>query len=259
MKILDTLEKKFGHLAISNLTTVLIIGQVMAYLFSAMYPATNTIFILQGKRLVQGEWWRAITFLFQPFTESTLLLALAWYINYIFGTALELIWGSFRYMVYLIIVYILTIVCAFVFPQQTFGNGFLFESIFLAFAYVNPDFLLTIFFVIPIKIKWIAYLTWIGVVYTLITGLIDVKIQTFVSISNFLLYFGEDIALNVINRRNPIKHMVTTINAKQEFFMQCAVCKKTESDKKIFSYCHECVPETQYCEDHIHTHEHVGK
>lgn len=247
MKLLNSLERKFGNLAITNLTYYLIIGQVMVFVLLSINPNVMQFFALNGNLVIKGEWWRIITFLFFPLSFSPIFAAFIWYLNYIFGTALEHIWGSFRFTLYFFIGYIFTIVSSFVFPKLLFSNGYIFASFFFAYAYLNPDFMLNIFFVIPIKIKWLAYLSWAGILIAIFTGSHETKILSLISVGNFLLFFGEDIVKS--HRLHRIQPAVS--------FMHCATCGKTEHDKKIFSYCHDCSPQTQYCEDHIKTHKHL--
>ena len=37
---------------------------------------------------------------------------------------------------------------------------FLAGSVFLAFAYLNPDFEIVLFFILPVKIQWLALFAW---------------------------------------------------------------------------------------------------
>ena len=41
---------------------------------------------------------------------------------------------------------------------------------FLAFAYLYPDFQLLLFFILPVKVKWLALLQWIGYFYVMLVG-----------------------------------------------------------------------------------------
>ena len=49
-------------------------------------------------------------------------------------------------------------------------DEFLAGSVLLAFAYLFPDFEILLFFVLPVKVKWIALLTWGLFIFTLVAG-----------------------------------------------------------------------------------------
>ena len=50
------------------------------------------------------------------------------------------------------------------------SNGFLYGSLFLAFARLYPDFIINLFFILPIRIKWLALLQWISYGYQFVRG-----------------------------------------------------------------------------------------
>ena len=55
-------------------------------------------------------------------------------------------------------------------PLQPTTNAFLAGSVFLSFAYLAPNFELALFFILPVKIKWLALLTWIGYAVAAVMG-----------------------------------------------------------------------------------------
>src|SRR3989338_2429606 len=116
MSILDKLEKKFGRFSIPNLTYYLIGGQALVYILIRFYPGFESAFLLEGRYMLQGQWWRALTFLFYPISQELLFAVFVWYIFYLYGSVLERRWGAFRYLVYVLIAYIGTLLLAFVFP-----------------------------------------------------------------------------------------------------------------------------------------------
>jgi hypothetical protein len=184
MSLLDKLERALGRFAIPNLSLYLVIGQVfvlLAYLFEKLelrwilfYPAFVT----------EGQWWRVITFMFiPPFVPrpndylSLVFLAFAWSLFYTMGSALEHFWGTFRFNAFLFISYALTVGFAFLTPGSVVTNTFILLSVFLAFAYVNPDYELILFFILPVKVKWLALISWVTNVVMFIQGGLATRIQ----------------------------------------------------------------------------------
>src|SRR5512144_1586486 len=190
MSLIDKLDRKFRRYAVHNVTTYLIVGQVIFFLFvlSGRFILDRVVLIPELVRA--GEWWRLITFLFIPPLTNPIFAFFAWYLFYLMGNALEGHWGAFRYNLFLLTGYIVTVAVTFLFPFSAATNIFIGGSVFLAFAYLYPDFQLYLFFIVPVKIKWLALLTWIGYAYQLLVGSWSTRVLVLASISNFLLFFG---------------------------------------------------------------------
>jgi Zn finger protein HypA/HybF involved in hydrogenase expression len=257
MSLLTKLERQFGKYAIANLTQYLIAGQVILFLLMYFHPNTENSFPLQGIAILNGQWWRILTFLFIPLSPSPVFAVLTWYLFYLFGGALEREWGDFRYSVYLLIITGLSVICAFLFPEMVLSNGYIFTSVFLAFAFLYPDYTLYLFFILPVKVKWLAILVWLGLGLAFITGSVATKILIGVSIGNFLLFFGRDLVERLLTNVKGASLSAKNSIDNQKTYMKCTVCGKTEKDRKIFYYCHKCDPAACYCEDHLHTHSHI--
>lgn len=258
MSIIDSLERRFGKYAIHNLTYYLIIGQVFAYILIYFVPHYETLFFLQGNLLLRGELWRLITFIFMPISKDLLFVAFTWYIFYIYGISLEQQWGSFRYLVYFLAGYIATIILTLLFPSFPLYNGYIYTSLFLAFAYMYPNYLLYIFFVIPVRVKWLALFTWIGLIVGFVSGPTSTKIITVVSISNFFLFFGKHVFYSLQWRLQGTSYQFSRAVESRKPHHICAVCGKNEikNPDMDIRYCENCTPVTCYCGDHIRNHKH---
>lgn len=260
MRFLDSLEHKYGKHIPENLTYYLLIGQIVSYLLVYTFPHYRMMFPLIGALVYAGEWWRLILFVFTPTSDSLIWVAFTWYMFYFFGTGLEQRWGSFRYLVYLAIAYLGLILCAVLFPEQTITGGSLFISVFLAFAFLYPDLKLMIFFILPIKVKWLGILGWIGICSTIFLGPVPIKVVTLVSVSNFLLFFRQELFGMVRAIQPQLKPLRNTLTVREEKGAKnvCAVCKKYEMDylDMDFRYCTDCNPITCYCADHLENHRH---
>jgi len=277
MSLLSRLESKFGRYAIPNLTVFLIAGQVLAFLADSAPRAPGQASVLENIRLmpdkvVEGEWWRIITYLFDaPFTPIWIFVLFFWYLFYLIGTTLEATWGTFRYNVYLLIGYVASVVMAFVAwylganPAAAATNGFLYGSIFLAFARLYPDFTLYIFLILPVKIKWLALLTWISYGWTLLTSpwWID-RALVVAAVLNYLLFFGRDIWRGVRHGHRRMRFQARALQgrgaeARPIVQHECRVCGLTRemSPRTQFRYCSQCGGDYCYCPEHLQNHEHV--
>lgn len=268
MSLLDKLDRKLGRYAPTHVTLYLIIGQVFVFLSALLGLLDLRQFVLVPTLVVHGEPWRLLTFLFYPppvnpsSMLSLALLPFAWWIFFLMGNALENYWGALRYDLFLFTGVVMTIAAAFVSPGSAVTNAFIAGSVFLAFAWLNPDFELALFFVIPVKIKWLALLTWIFYAYGLVTGTWSTRCQILASIGNFLLFFGREIFETMRYRRRTMvveAKRRTEEKTGREPRHRCHVCGKTDltNPELDFRYCSKCAGDQCYCPEHIFNHEHV--
>ncbi|HEX2861497.1 MAG TPA: hypothetical protein VHN79_07645, partial [Lacunisphaera sp.] len=149
---------------------------------------------------------------------------------YMMGSALESHWGVFRYNLFLFVGWALTVAVAFLFPANYATNLFLAGSVFLAFAFLNPDFELLIFFILPLKIKWLALIQWILYAYILIVGTWPARLAVLASVGNFLLFFSGEIVQRMKGNRRRMEHhaRVAAARAGDEPLHRCVVCGKND-------------------------------
>lgn len=258
MKLLDRLERRLGFFAIPNLTLMIVVGQAIGMFFGmTRHPIINE-FYLTGARVLAGEYHRLVMFIFLP-PGFGILVIFALYLFLMMGTALENQWGRFRYTLYVLIAYLSTIAVAFILPNQVLTSAYIGGSVFLAFAWLYPDFQILLFFVLPVKMKFLAWITWAVYFLTLVGGDASARLQVLASILNFLLFFGVDIYYRMRWGHRTMRSSVARIKAKQQAFHRCAVCGITEKDDKKmdFRICSQCAGTLEYCENHLHNHEHV--
>jgi len=260
MKFFDKLDKKFGRYGLPNVTIYLIAGQTIMYLLFMTGKLDRSVTYLTGDLLKAGEWWRMATFLFDPPLQNPLFAFFAWYLFYLMGTALEEHWGEFRYNVFLLVGYLMTVAVSFLIPTFPVTNAYVGGSVFLAFAFLYPDFILQIFFVLPVRIKWLALITWIYYGYLVLFGGWHNRLLILASICNFLLFFAGDIIWMVKSgRRQMAKQARHLSRNSDEPFHRCTVCGITDKShpQMDFRYCQECAGQRGYCREHILSHEHV--
>ncbi len=259
MRFLDKLERPLGRFAIGNITLYLIIGQVFFYLTALLGSSQIERIALIPAKVIAGEYWRVVTFVLIPPNASAVFIAFAWYMFYLMGSALEGYWGTFRYNVFLLIGYLLTVGAAFVFPFAYATNVFLAGSVFLAFAYLNPDFQLMIFFVLPVKIKWLALLNWVIYAYEFIRGGMAERLLILAAVGNFILFFARDIFLSMRSGRRRMAHQAEKWSKEEEPLHRCVVCAKTDltHPNEDFRYCSKCAGAHAYCQEHLPSHEHI--
>ncbi len=192
MKWVYRLERKFGRYYIPRLMLVIIAGQGMVYLASQLNPAIQLLnrFSLNWAAVLHGEVWRLVTFLFIPQTTSPFWLIFSLYFYYLIGNTLENTWGGFRFNVYYLCGMLGAIMAAAI---TGYGTGYYINlSLFFAFAALYPDFQVLLFFILPIKMKYLAYASGALCVLDLLMGTWSMRAAIVFSLANFLLFFGGD-------------------------------------------------------------------
>lgn len=275
MNWLNKLERKFGRYAIHNLTLYLIGGYIIGYGIYALVPGLLKWLTLEPGRILSGQVWRIISWVLVPPGGNIITTIIMLLLYYSLGTALERTWGAFRYNVYIFSGILFTVIGAFILylisGGVAEGLGFNFStyyinmSIFLAFAASYPDMELLLYFVIPIKIKWMALVYIVFILYDLARGNIVTRVAIISSLLNFVLFFfssrnvkpytPKEQARKAKFRQQTKSHM----NYKNGARHKCAVCGRTELDDPTlqFRFCSKCNGNYEYCQEHLFTHQHI--
>lgn len=259
MKLLDRLDRIVRPIAVPNLTQILIAGQVI--MFIAMLGdgtlAERAPFVWE--KVLAGEVWRVLTFLFVPFSGSPLWLFFGLYLFYLFGGALQAIWGYVRYNAFLWLGVVLTIAAAGFVRDQPVTNSYLYFTVFLAFATYNPDFELRLFFVLPVKVKYLAYIQVAMYLLAFINGPMEVRTMVLASVGNYLIFFAPTVFQRIRNAQRKIEWQSKQYDPGNQPRHVCAVCgiNSNTHPRMDFRYCSKCNGEKAYCEDHLRDHEHV--
>jgi len=259
VSLLDKLERKLRPFAVPNLTVVLLVAQALGFVLVTTKPAQADQMVLIMDRVYAGEFWRLGTFLFIPPASNPIFLFFELYLFYLMGTALESQWGQVRYTLYVLIAYLATLAAAAIVPAVPASSGYIGLSVYLAFAHLYPNFELLLFFILPVKIKYLAWLTWIFMFIGFATGDWETKAQIVSSVANFLLFFGKEIFWRVSDGRRRMEWQAKQIKQRSKAFHNCAICGATERShpRMDFRYCSKCAGSYEYCADHLKTHEHV--
>ena len=280
MNWLDKLEKKLGRYAIPNLTVYLLAGYIIGFGVYSLAPSLLNWLTLEPIYIMRGQVWRIISWVLIPPTGSLFSLLILVLLYYSLGTALERTWGTFRYNVYIFSGILFTVIAVFALygifylvygvelPVSSFGlvsTNYINMSIFLAFATIYPDMEVMLYFILPIKMKWMGLVYAVMVLYNFFTGGIVTKVIIGASLLNFVIFFFSSRNLKRFGPKEQMRkakfkqqsrpHMTYANGAKH----RCAVCGRTELDDPSleFRFCSKCNGNYEYCQDHLFTHEHV--
>ena len=149
------------------------------------------------------------------------------------------------------------------------GTSYVNLSMFLAFALLFPNTQVLLMFIIPVKMKWLAYID-VGLFAAGIIRAILVRnwggvILPVMALLNFLIFAWP--TLHGWAQRQQYQHSRQAVNFKkavhqqqkqQGYHHKCAVCGRTDTDYPDlqFRYCSKCVGYHCFCQDHIFSHVH---
>lgn len=271
---------RFG---IPNLMRVIVIGNVAVYVLMLLTQANDAnalrFLTFNLNALLHGEVWRLVTFVFVPAYSSPFALLISLYFYYWIGSTLERQWGTAKFNLYYIsgaLLTVLGVVLASLITGNPYltaaGTGYVNLSMFFAFAFLFPDTTVLLFFILPVKMKWLAYLdgalfafdiikaigahNWAGVVLPI------------VALLNFAVFIWPEV--HYLKERAKYQNSRKTVQFRQAQQQQakqaqqqgyrhkCAVCGRTDTDYPDlqFRYCSKCVGYHCFCQDHIFNHVH---
>ena len=257
MDFISALEKRFGSWAIPNLTLYLMAVQAIGVvMLKGGYVDVADLVLVGGLVTELGQWTRLFSFMMIPKTLSPLWLFFAFYIFYLMGTTLEREWGVFRYNLFILIGYLLTISAAFIAPAEIITNYYFLGGVFLAFATFRPEYEFRLFFILPVKVKWLGWLTVALYLYVLLAADAGSRLCVLAAFANYALFFGRGFIRNLraAQRRKAFANERAEVAAQP--FHVCSKCGASDkSDDTLgFRYCSTCGK--CFCEDHISDHEH---
>lgn len=273
---------RFG---ISNLMLYIAIGQVAVGVidyFSA--SSLSALLFFFQPFILGGEFWRLITFVFVPITgdygfmnftipgTSLFMAAVSAYFYYWIGSTLEREWGTARFNCFYFTGVLLNIIYGLIFGVASIHYVNL--SMLFAFAVLFPDVQILFMMILPMKIKWLAWIdvaifAW-NIIQNLRAGLWLWAFLPLVAILNFFIFFWSEFMDVLARRRRRYQHQHSkqTINFKkvtskayQEkgYIHKCAICGKTDTEfpDMEFRYCSKCNGYYCYCSEHINNHQHI--
>ena len=291
MKFLDRAITRFCYkhprFGIRNLMLSVVAGTAIIYLFSMM-DTTGTLVTyihFNPALILRGQVWRLVTFIFMPYSDSVFTLIISLYFYYFIGSTLERQWGTGRFTIFYLSGVLFNVVfgfLAFYIPLWVGGEAAVFSinalfmsatylhlSMFFAFASIWPDQMVLLFFIIPIKMKWLAWFDAAFFVYSIVTqmSIFPINLLPIVAFLNFFIFCGSNLFAN-FSRDRKVSHRRSEFNAamhqaknEQElknYRHKCAVCGRTDvSHPELeFRYCSRCEGYHCFCEDHINNHVH---
>ena len=227
MNFMNKMERKFGRYAIPNLMYYIVILYAVGVLVQMMAPTFYIQYLmLDARAILHGQIWRVVTFMIWPPSGSLFFNLIAIYLYYNLGMTLERVWGTFRFNVYFfmgVIGHVLAALLIYIITGQVYilTTDYLNFSLFFAFAATFPEMQFYLFFVLPIKAKYLALFDGLYFVYGFLFGGMSQRIAIVMSLLNFIVY----LFMSRGSRLNPKE-----IRRKQVFHTQMREAQKSLLD-----------------------------
>ena len=277
---------------IPNLMLYIALGSAIVSILSMFNGGTAlyTLLAFDKTKILQGQVWRLITYVFTQ-SGTSLIDLLFLYFFYMLGRYVEQSMGTFRFNLFYFSGVVLMDVFAMIFApvgDTTFivyyqMAYYLHLSLILTFATTHPDSEFRIFFIIPIK-AWVMALFYLLLTFVSIFNMsypepyFPHNLFPLVALGNYLLFMGADIKnllppswRSKLRRKStgkprsnaaPITFRTKGAEAPSEkanYTHRCTVCGRTDISHPDleFRYCSRCNGYYCYCQDHISNHTHI--
>lgn len=267
MNWLDRAEQRFGHVAFNGLPWMVAALNLVVYMFAQVQPAYVSYLTLRWDAIMHGEVWRLVTFVFIPPVGGA--LGLFWFVLYLLfvlfvGNTLEAQMGAFRLNIYYLIGTAGVIAGAFIVhslgpfgaeaQSGLWGNPILNLSLLFALAWYAPDAMILFMFIIPVKVKWIAWISAVGLAITFLFSGWAMKLALPIAFTNYILFFGAEIIhrsrerAGVADRRTRFQRGVK--ETAGDALHTCHVCHRTEIDSPQLEF-RVARDGEEYCLEHL--------
>ena len=271
------IHRRFG---IKRLMMYMVFISALVFILHMMDRTQSLLDLLRFSpdHILRGQVWRLLTWVFLPLNGNVFFTAIMLYFYYFIGTTLEREWGTPKFTVYYLLGILLNIIYGFIIRYAFrivpyLVPSYLNLSLFFAFAALFPEHRILLFFIIPIKIKWVALVNAaffaFSIISELIYGHVVMAILPLVALLNFFVICGEELMLllrplraraspNTINFRQAAKKAERRANDGSQYRHKCSVCGKTDAEypELEFRYCSRCNGYHCFCIEHINNHIH---
>ena len=272
---IDRFCAKHPRFGISNLMLYIVIGQVAVFILDLFFRGMLSSYWLPFSRdlILHGQVWRLVTFIFLPSDSGNpFFLLLGCYFYYWIGTMLEREWGTARFTLFYLSGVVLSVLSGMILGITDIY--YINLSIFLVIATLYGEMQVLLFFVIPIKMKWMALidvaLILVAVIQNLMYGSWVGALLPLASFVNYFIFtwpfWGAKLGVlrrradpKVVNFKRVQKQAQKQAKATGGYRHKCAVCGITDADDPNieFRYCSKCDGYYCYCMNHINNHVHI--
>ena len=259
MMSFGSLERRFGWLSFPGFLRYYAILHALVYVLQLVRPDIGMLLEFDRSRILSGEVWRVVTFLFSSsgFAGVGPLGMLFFFfmvmIAFMMNDALEGAWGVFKTSLFHYCAILGLIIANFALPNVMMGSGFiLYGSAFFAFATLFPRVEFLMFFVLPVQVRFLAWLQAALLVFSVFGNFLLLPIYL-LGYANYIIWAGIPAlrgTARVIESAQRRKRFNAAKEPETHAFHTCESCDRTDvSDPRLeFRVGRDG---KEYCVDHL--------
>ena len=269
---IDRFCAKHPRFGVPNLMMYLVIAQVAVYLVNLFFPGFVSLLSFSRAGIAHGQLWRLVTFMFIPSsTGNPFYLILGCYFYYSIGQTLERSWGTAKFTLFYLSGVVLSILSGLLLGYADIY--YINLSIFLIIATLYGEMQVLLFFVVPVKMKWMAIIDVVLILVDVVRyARMGAWMWALMPLASFVNYFiftwpfwASKLGLararhnpKVVNFKKAQKKQAKAAQ-NTPYRHKCAVCGITDLDdpNMEFRYCSKCDGYYCYCSRHINNHVHI--
>ena len=187
---LKKIERHFSWIAIPNIAIILVTLQVLGFFMVGSNPYWIEYLALFPQNVMEGEFWRIITFLSLPISMSPIWVIFVLWFLYFIISAIEEHWGPFYTTLYIVISVFITVIYSLSFDYPVTQASHFESTLFLAAATLMPEYEVRLFLILPVKMKWLGILTGVFVIIQFFLGSNLDKGYLIGMYLNYAIFFG---------------------------------------------------------------------
>lgn len=263
MEFLDKWERKLGWMAFPGLLRYCALMQVAVFLLQIVNPGIGMFLEFDADKIMSGEIWRLVTFLFSASgymglgARSMLVIYFTVIISFLVSDGLEEAWGVFRTSLFCYTGIACLLLASFLF-SFLFGTtipalgSMLYVSAFFAFATLFPKVELLLFLVLPVQVRWIALFqaVLVGAVVWKMPLVLLILVPAHV---NYLLWAGIPALrgqARVIGSAGRKRKFEKAKVSGDQAFHHCKTCGRSEHTAPDLEF-RMAADGEEYCTDHL--------
>lgn len=290
MNWMDRLEKKIGRYAIPNITRYMVFATLIGYALYYLSMVSDTVNVVlsalqfSAAGILHGQIWRIVSWILVPSSAPTFWSLLFVVCLLMLGQNMESYLGTFRMNVYFIGGILLSsiggvLVYLFTGLSIYLTLYYILFSLYLMLGIFMPDATVRLYFVLPVRMKWLMLLYIVELAYEIFnyfrigasiagrSGAIMVGVvfssQIIFALLNlglFVFFCKRHISRKQKKRQRQFQSQFSQPRPGSGITKhKCAICGRTELDDPTltFRYCSKCAGSYEYCQEHLFTHEHI--
>lgn len=222
------------RIAVPGLIRYVALLNALVFLLHLAAPGYLSVLELDPRLVLQGEVWRLVTWIFIPETLSPIWIIFSLLFLFYLGDGLEEAMGPARLTLFYLRGILLCTAVSFAMsfwvgaPPLGRANTFLNLSLLLAFATVYPDFRVLVFFILPLRIVWLALFSVVIMVVASLGQPLTVAATLGAALLNYLFDFSGELRGRIQRKGSLRSSSSKRAEVKEVALHRCEDCGITE-------------------------------